>query len=126
MNKVNKKIKVKDKDKKIKVKVNKKINIDIDESKINNLNKNNLKFDIKRNKNEIDLYYDIRKFFIFKNNPVTQSKFLLIQMYSNILINIIFLKCRYEKKTEKLIVEFIKKYKNDLIIYIKNFNDNFS
>jgi hypothetical protein len=71
-------------------------------------------FIIKKNKNEIDLYYNIRKIFITKQNPKTKSKFLLIEMYSNILINILFLKCRYSEKTEKNIINFIKKYKNNI------------
>ena len=37
-------------------------------------------------------------------------------MYSNILINMIFLKCRYHDKTEKIVKKFLKDYKN---IYIK-------
>lgn len=75
---------------------------------------------IKRNKNEIDLYYNLRKFFIMKENPKTKSKLLLVEMYSNILINMIFLKCRYSSKTEKPIINFIKKYKNNIKEYIKN------
>ena len=32
-------------------------------------------------------------------------------MYSNILINMIFLKCKYQEKTENNIKKFMKKYK---------------
>jgi hypothetical protein len=82
-------------------------------------------FIIKRNKNEIDLYYNIRYFFIKKENPKTESKFLLMEMYSNILINMIFLKCRYQKKTEKVIISFIEKYKTNIknIYKINNINN---
>ena len=82
--------------------------------------KKNNKFVIKRNKNEIDLFYNIRKLFINTNNPKTKTNFLLTEMYSNILINMLFLKCRYEKKTEKPIINFIKKYKSNLKIYTLN------
>jgi hypothetical protein len=82
------------------------------------------KFVIKKNKNESELYYNLRELFIMKENPKTKPKFLLTEMYSNILINIIFLKCRYSKKTEKPIINFIKKYKNNIktIIFVNNFN----
>jgi len=84
-----------------------------------NIKKNN-KLIIKRNKNEIDLYYNIRKLFINTDNPKTKSKFLLSEMYSNILINMLFLRCRYCKKTEKPIINFITKYKSNLKKYILN------
>ena len=42
-------------------------------------------------------------------------------MYSHILIDIIFLKCRYEKKTEKHIKDFMSKHKNQIMLNI-NFN----
>ena len=47
-------------------------------------------------------------------------------MYSNIFINIFFLKCRYQEKTELFIKEFIEKYKkemtNEIINQIKKSN----
>ena len=92
--------------------------------KINkNNNKNN--FIIKRNKNEVDLYYNIRKLFIKIENPKTKSKFALMEMYSNILINMLFLKCGYEKKTEKTIINFMEKHKNNLKNIITNNNIKF-
>lgn len=74
-----------------------------------------MKYIIERNKDEIDLYYNIRKVFIDKSNPKNIKEFRLITMYSHILINILFLKCRYENKTEKKIKEFLDKYKNFII-----------
>ena len=100
----------------------KKINININ---INNIVKNNIinnnikknKFEIKKELDEIELYYKLRKLFyekMNKNTKITLSKYKLLEMYSHILINIIFLKCRYQEKTEKIIKEFIDKYKNDI------------
>jgi hypothetical protein len=42
-------------------------------------------------------------------------------MYSNILINMVFLKCKYSPKTEKKIKDYINKEKNNII---KNLNLN--
>ncbi len=83
-----------------------------------------MKFDIKKHKNELDLYYVIRRYYITKENPKTKGKFLLIEMYSNILINMLFLKCRYHSNTEKNIINFIQKYKNDIKNTIRNWNIN--
>lgn len=82
-----------------------------------------MKYILKKNKNEILLYYNIRKLFIDITNPKTEKKFKLYEMYSNILINIIFLKCRYEKKTEKIIINFIKNYKNNILLLNGIFNN---
>jgi len=83
-----------------------------------------MKYEIKKNEGEVDLYFNLRKLFYEKMKPkkITLNQFKLLEMYSNILINIIFLKCRYQKNTEKIIKEFIDKNKNN----IKNFiNKNF-
>lgn len=82
-----------------------------------------MKYILKKNKNEILLYYNIRKLFIEVTNPNTEKKFKLYEMYSNILINIIFLKCRYEKKTETKLVNFIKKYKDKILFFNQIFNN---
>ena len=73
-----------------------------------------MKYIIKKNKDEIDLYYHIRKVFIDISNPKNKKDFDLITMYSHILINMLFLKCRYENKTEKKIKEFLEKHKKNI------------
>ena len=77
------------------------------------------KYNIKKNDDEINLYYILRKEFIILSNPKTNKEFKLYEMYSHILINIIFLKCRYEKKTEKHIKDFMAIHKNNIISNIK-------
>ena len=72
-------------------------------------------YDIKKNKYEINLYYNIRKLFIETLKPTNNTKFKLYEMYSNILINKLFLKCSYNIKTEKIIKKFIENHKNILI-----------
>lgn len=76
---------------------------------------------IKKGKDEINLYYNLRKEFIILSHPKSDKEFKLYEMYSHILIDIIFLKCRYEKKTEKHIKDFMAKYKNQIMLNI-NFN----
>jgi hypothetical protein len=70
---------------------------------------------IKKGKDEINLYYNLRKEFIILSNPKSDKEFKLYEMYSHILIDIIFLKCRYEKKTEKMILTYIKKNRKNLM-----------
>jgi hypothetical protein len=74
--------------------------------------KNENKFNIKKENNEVILYYELRKLFIekMKSTKISLKEFELLVMYSHILINIIFLKCRYEENTEKIIRKFINSY----------------
>ena len=65
-----------------------------------------LKSLIKKHTNETNLFYNTRLKFINSFN-LTKSNLKLYEMYSNILINILFLQCRYNKKTEKIINEYI-------------------
>jgi len=74
---------------------------------------------IKRD-NEINSHFYLRKLFIDFFNPKTSKQFDILNMYSHILINILYLKCRYQKKTEKKIMDFIKKHKTELKNYIIN------
>lgn len=71
-------------------------------------------------KNEIELYFNIRKIFIDTFKPKNEKEFKLYEMYSNILINKIFLKCGYSKSTEKVIKKFMSKHKKLLLDYISN------
>ena len=56
--------------------------------------KNENKFNIKKENNEVILYYELRKLFIekMKSKKNSLKEFELLVMYSHILINIIFLK----------------------------------
>lgn len=71
---------------------------------------------LEKNENEINLYFNIRKKFIETLKPKNIKEFKLFEMYSNVLINMIFLKCHYQEKTEKKIKDFIKKYKKNILI----------
>ena len=68
---------------------------------------NKKKFSIQKKENEIFLYYELRKKFIDSFKPKNIKEFKLLEMYSNIFINMVFLKCRYNTKTEKKIKEFM-------------------
>ena len=80
--------------------------------------KKNFLYDVKKHDNEVLIYYNLRKEFIKLSEPKNNKELKLYEMYSNILINMIFLKCRYQEKTEKNIKKFMKNYKKVL----NNFN----
>lgn len=71
---------------------------------------------------EIELYFNIRKNFIESLKPKSNKNFLLLNMYSNILINILFLKCRYSIKTETKLKFYLKKLKKTL--FFRNITNN--
>lgn len=73
-----------------------------------------------RNNNEIDKYYNIRKIFINFHKKKNKKDLKLIEMYSHILINMLFLKCRYKLSTEKIIKNFLSKNKKEIIQYINS------
>jgi hypothetical protein len=70
--------------------------------------KKNFSFKIEKYEDEPNRYYLIRKIFINKKNPKTKKEFELMLMYSNILINMVFLHCRYSAKTSKIILDYLK------------------
>jgi hypothetical protein len=76
-------------------------------------------YTIKKSENEIDLYFNIRKLFIELLKPKNNKQYKLYESYSHMFINIIFLKCRYRKKSEEFIKKFLDKFKKDISIYIK-------
>lgn len=84
-------------------------------------NKDNKKYILVRRDNEVDIYFELRELFFNKMKPkkLTEKSFKLYEMYSDILINIIFLKCRYQEKTESIIKQFFNKYMNNLSEIIK-------
>lgn len=75
-------------------------------------------YNIKKKDNEIYLYYNIRKIFIDLLKPKNNKELKLFEMYSNIFINILFLKCRYSSNTEKIIKKFLKNNKNKINKYV--------
>jgi hypothetical protein len=81
--------------------------------------KKKFKYELVKKDNEINLYYNIRKLFIENNNPKNEKELKKYDNYSHILVNILFLKCRYSKKTEDIIKKFLKKHKSKLTMSIK-------
>ena len=77
---------------------------------------NNKKFvyTIKKNDDEVEIFYNMRKKFIELLKPKNNKNLKLYEMYSHIFINKIFLKCRYLTKTENFIKKFLIKHKNEL------------
>ena len=69
---------------------------------------------IEKKEDEIELYYEIRKIFIDTQKPKTLKQFKLANMYSNVLINMLFLQCKYQTKTEKRIKDFLSKNYNKI------------
>ena len=74
-----------------------------------------MKFNIFQNKYEINNHFLIRKKIINFIKPKNEKEFIYYNNLSNIFINIVFFKCKYDKKTEKEIFEIIKKMKNNNI-----------
>ena len=77
------------------------------------------KYILNKNNIENNVSYSIRKSFIEILKPKNEKEFNLYNMYSNIFVNMIYLKCRYSENTEKFIKNFLKKYKKNLIIINK-------
>ena len=64
---------------------------------------------IKENKNEPEKFYTLRNKFITNLKPKNDKELSLISMYSHILVNMVYLKCRYEDKIEKKMYKYLKK-----------------
>ena len=77
---------------------------------------------IKKNNNELEKNYIIRKKYIESLNPKNKKELLLYINYSNILINILYLGNKYNKETMKKFKKTLKNIKN--INIIKNMNIN--
>ena len=69
------------------------------------------KYLIKKNNNEPDKFYNLKNKFIQELKPKNEKQLLLISMYSNILINMVYLKFRYNDKIEKKMYSYLKKIK---------------
>lgn len=73
-----------------------------------------MRYEIKKNTNELDENYKIRKKFIEYLNPKNKKQLLLYSNYSNILINIIFLGNKYEIDKMKIIKDILISKNNKL------------
>jgi len=80
------------------------------------------KYKIEKKDNEIELYFNIRKNFIESLKPKNEKELKMLNMYSNILLNMLFLKCKYKIKTEKKIMSYLKKLKKTL--FFRNISNN--
>ncbi len=64
---------------------------------------------IKENINEPEKFYTLRNKFITNLKPKNNKELDLISMYSHILVNMVYLKCRYNDKIEKKMYKYLKK-----------------
>ena len=71
-----------------------------------------MKYEIKKNTNELDENYKIRKKFIEYLNPKNKKQLFLYSNYSNILVNIIFLRNKYEIDKMKIIKDILMSKNN--------------
>jgi len=62
-----------------------------------------MKYIIKKNNNELEKNYNIRKKYIEDLLPKNKKELLLYVNYSNILINVLYLGNKYNKETMKKI-----------------------
>lgn len=85
-----------------------------------NIEINGIGYEIKRNKHEIDENYQMRLLFVSLLKPNTLKKFNEAVMYSNIWINIEFLKCKYSSIIENKITKIIESSGTNLKNKIKN------
>jgi len=77
-------------------------------------------YTLKKYENEVDLYFNTRKLFVDLLKPKNNKEYKLYESYSHMFINIVFLKCRYEEKSEIFIKKFLDKYKKKITVYVKN------
>ena len=108
------------KEKKVKIKLKKNKSKSVKKIKIK---KNTIGYELKKYDYESDFIYQIRKRFIDFYKPKNEKDFKLYEMYSNILINMVFLKCKYSSKTENKIKNYVNKEKNNIIKNLKNLNN---
>jgi hypothetical protein len=89
----------------------------------NKINKSkNFSYTLNKKECEPELFFKIRKLFIDLLKPENETKLELYIMYSNVFVNIFFLDCRYQVKTEKFIKDFLQKYKSQFAKNIKSLN----
>ncbi len=66
--------------------------------------------------NEPEIFFKLRDKFINELKPKNEKELELLSMYSKILVNMVYLKCRYSDKTEKNLLKYLKKIKMNNII----------
>jgi hypothetical protein len=71
--------------------------------------KKSFKFLIKEKHNEPNKFYTLRSKFITNLKPKDDKTLLVISMYSQILVNMVYLKCRYQEKIEKKVYKYLEK-----------------
>ena len=83
-----------------------------------------MKFNIHQSNHEIKNHFQIRKKFIQFCNPKNKNELFYYENLSHIFINISFLRCRYNKKTEIIIFEIVKNMKNNNLLKLlpKNYS----
>ena len=85
-----------------------------------------MKYNIsKKNEYEIKNYYELRKKFVNFLQPKSKIELIYHENLSHILINIVYLKCKYNDETQNLILDILKKIndKNILKLFPKNCNN---
>ena len=85
-----------------------------------------MKYNIsKKDKYELFNHYEIRKKFVNFLQPKSKKELIYHENLSNILINIIFLKCKYNTETQNLVLDIVKKMndKKLLKLFPKNYNN---
>ena len=80
-----------------------------------------MKFNLIKNKYELNKHFEIRKKIIDFYDPKNNQDFIYINNLSHIYINIKFLNCTYNSKTEKIINNFLEKLNKKIN---KNSNKN--
>jgi hypothetical protein len=71
---------------------------------------------LKKYKNELKEHFNLRKKIVLYLNPKNKKEFIYYSNLSNIILNKIYLKCKYEKKTEELIKNILKSMNNKNIL----------
>ena len=80
-----------------------------------------MKFNLVKNKYELNKHFEIRKKIIEFYNPKNNQDFIYINNLSHIYINMKFLNCKYNSKTEKIVNNLLQKFNKKVNI---NFNKN--
>ena len=80
-----------------------------------------MKFNLIKNKYELNKHFEIRKKIIDFYDPKNNQDFIYINNLSHIYINMKFLNCTYNSKTEKIINNFLEKLNKKIN---KNSNKN--
>ena len=84
-----------------------------------------MKFNLMKNKYELNKHFEIRKKIIDFYDPKNNQDFIYINNLSHIYINMKFLNCTYNSKTEKIVNNLLENFnKNNKKINNKKININ--